>query len=274
MDKDFKNLIKKLPLNLQVFIDNNYSKNITEIRIRCGFDIKVCIDGKFVIIPNTKISNDEIEMLFFSLCENTLFAYEKQIEKGFITLPGGYRVGIGGNFYSDDEGEHLLNVNSLNIRIVKDVEYTIPSEILNFKKGILVVGKPHSGKTTFLKSICSHLYESNIAVCDERRELYTPKLNCDFISGIEKSKSIERRVRTLNPDIVICDEIGNLKESREILDSMHTGVKFICSVHNDCFETLKYKPGINLLLESKVFDKMVLLSNIENNFFVKEIQDV
>ena len=274
MDKNYKNLYEKLPEKIQYYLSQNASKSISEIRIRAGFEVIICINGMFEKIHNLVFDKPDIENIFYSLCDNTLFAYENQIANGYITLPGGHRIGLGGSFYTDESGNHLIDITSLNIRIAQEKTFDICNEILEFKNGLLIAGKPHSGKTTMLRSLCKHMTDKNIAVCDERGELKSSSLNCDFITGLNKAQAIQQAVRALNPDIIVCDEIGSIKESNEILDSMHSGVRFICTVHSDNISDLRFKPGINLLLESKVFDKIALLSHENNRFYIKEIRDV
>ena len=274
MDKNYKNLIEKLPYGIRNYISDNKSQNISEIRIRSNFDILVCLSGKYTQVKNTAMTQTEIESLLLSLCDNTLFAYEKEIANGYITVDGGHRIGIAGTFFEDSEGIHINEVSSLNIRIAQNKYFDIPDNILEFEKGLLILGSPHSGKTTFLKSICKQMTNSNIVVCDERNEIKDLSSACDFISGINKSIAIQQAVRTLNPDIIICDEIGSENESKQILSVMHSGVKFICTVHCNHIEELKYKPNIRLLIDSNVFDKFILLSNENNDFYIKEVSNV
>ncbi len=274
MDKNYKNLYEKLPVEVQDYLLKNKDKNISEIRIRSGFGVMFCVNGVFSKIDNLIFDKTDIENIFYTLCDNTLFAYENQIANGYITLPGGHRIGIGGNFYTDGLGTHLIDITSLNIRIAQEKIFDVSNSILEFKNGLLIAGKPHSGKTTMLRSLCKIITNKNIVVCDERNELKSQFLNCDFISGINKAQAIQQAVRALNPDIIICDEIGSVNEAREILDSMHSGVQFICTVHSDNISDLKFKPNINLLLESGTFDKIILLSRKNNEFYIKEERNV
>ena len=275
MDKDILNILNKLPDSVTVFFAENSDNNVTEIRIRENSDICICTDGIYKQIENSYICSNQLQNIFFSFCNNAIYAYEDQISQGFITLDGGHRVGIAGVFVNNPNGKiQLSKVTSLNIRIAKFLKFHISDEILHFNKGLLVCGKPHSGKTTFIRNLCVRLNGKNYTVCDERKEIYHPSLYGDFIISLPKSVAILQAVRVMNPDYIICDEIGSKNEAENILSAMHSGVKFICSAHCDSIQDLYNKPNIKLLLENNVFDKVVLLDASDNVFWIKEVSCV
>ncbi len=274
MDKVLKRILNYLPENVEKFFLENSARNITEIRIRQNCNIILISDGDTVVLQDTNISSYRLQCIFLELCDKTLSAYEDQIKDGYITLENGHRIGIGGRYTQDVTGKTVLGqVTSLNIRISSFHKINLPDEILNFEKGILICGKPHSGKTTLIRNICFALNGMNYTVCDERNEIFHSTLNGDFISGIPKDKAIMQAVRVLNPDIIICDEIGNKNETEKMLEYLNTGVKFICSIHCNNFCDLKYKPNISLLISAGVFDKYIFLENIKGNFYIKEVVD-
>ena len=269
MDKDLQILLDKLPPAVKDFyISNN---NVTEIRIRKNSNIVMVSSGINHLLGNTTITEKELEDIFLSLCDYTISAYEDQMAEGFITLSGGHRIGIAGRFTKDNDGKILISqLFSLNIRLSCLHTIKIPDNIMDFTKGLLICGKPHSGKTTFIRNICLHLNGDNYTVCDERNEIYHSCLNGDFIINLPKSVAIMQAVRVLNPSVIICDEIGNKEETEKMLEYMNSGVKFVCSVHCTDFSELRHKPNISSLISAGVFDKFVLL----DNFVVKEIIDV
>ncbi|MEG1863673.1 MAG: ATPase, T2SS/T4P/T4SS family, partial [Oscillospiraceae bacterium] len=174
----------------------------------------------------------------------------------------GNRVGLGGEFSITEKGEYLLSrATSLNIRIATQKKYPIDNELMNFRKGLLIAGKPHCGKTTLIKNLAYQFKDEAVVICDERKEIFSQEMNCDCISGKSKAKAVQQAVRTLNPDIIICDEIGDYNEANEILSAVNTGVKFICTAHSDNFHELNLRPNIKLLLNANVFDKVAFLSH-------------
>lgn len=277
MDKNIKFILEKLSPKIGEMYDLclENGKNLTEIHIRANQNIYVQVDGKNQEIAGTFINCEGIKDIFLDICGYTVSAFESEIKNGYITLDGGIRIGIGGIFFTDENKEYRLNsVLSMNIRIPTDKYFDIPADIVNLSKGLLIIGKPHSGKTTMLKSICRLLKGQNIVVCDERNELLDLNLNCDFITGMSKGKAILNATRSLNPDIIICDEIGGEEESREILVGVNTGVRFICTAHCADFDDMDKRTNIQILLKNRIFDKVILVEQNEGIFKIGGVKDV
>ena len=76
-------------------------------------------------------------------------------------------------------------------------------------------------------------------------------------------------VRTLSPDVIICDEIGQKDEIDEMLIGMNSGVKFILTIHATSFIELKRKPAYkNLFIESG-FNNIVLCGGLSKNLICR-----
>ena len=264
MDKNIKFILEKLPDEIREIYDIclKSGNNLTEIHIRANQNIYVQINGKNKEIAGTFINCEKIKEIFLYICGHTVSAFEDEIKNGYI-------------FFSDENKEYRLNsVSSMNIRIPTNKYFTVPTDVLGFSKGLLIIGKPHSGKTTMLKSICRLMKAQNIAVCDERNELFDLNLNCDFITGMSKGKAILNATRSLNPDIIVCDEIGGEEEGREILAGVNTGVRFICTAHCAGFDDMSKKANIQILLKNGVFDKIVLVEQNNGIFKIEGVKDV
>lgn len=270
MDKDIKSILEKLPVDLCSYFKTG---QVNEIRIRAGTERAIHYNNKSVIVYDYIFTEQDIYNILIKLCDYTLSAYQNQLANGYITLPGGHRIGVGG-IYSTDEGENVLvKPTSLVIRIANRCEYIYPEKLLQFSQGLLIAGPPHSGKTTLLKTICNNL-DGERVICDERGEFSDCIRNCDVISGISKTDAIQQAVRSMNPQIIICDEIGSEKESIQMLSFMNTGIRFICSVHAENINQLWRKPNIRILFENKIFDKVAFLGFEKGIFFIREITDV
>lgn len=136
------------------------------------------------------------------------------------------------------------DISSVNLRIAHEIpgaaDEIYPSL---FSQGIvsaIIAGPPLSGKTTLLRDLARRLSGVSggryyrVAIVDERGEIAASSGGCpqcdvgfsDVLTGYPKDVGILTALRTLSPQIIICDEIGNLSETKRILEGMNSGVNF------------------------------------------------
>ncbi|MBQ5782566.1 MAG: Flp pilus assembly complex ATPase component TadA [Oscillospiraceae bacterium] len=255
-----------------------HKEDITEIRLRAEKPVQFTVNGK-TDTADIVVSQQQLDDIFYNICNRSINVYENDIAQGFVTLDDASRVGIGGEFYYNAVlNKYLLKkLDSLNIRRAKDVTYFENQHRL-FEKvpdNTLIAGKPHSGKTSLLKLYAKYLAQDyRLVICDERKEMKTDNINCDIIQGIKKADGIMMATRTLNPQFIICDEIGDMAESHNILSAINTGVKFICTAHGESIEQVLKRPPIKLLADSGIFRRFVLVGQHKNSFAVECVYDV
>jgi len=174
----------------------------------------------------------------------------------------------------------LRTLNSLCIRIPHMIcgvgqELCDALSSHGFGCGLLIYSPPGVGKTTLLANtatiISSPPYMKRVVLCDERGELYNPDQMraclIDVISGIPKARAVDIAVRTLSPEIIVCDEIGGNDDTEAILSVQNTGVPLICSAHASSFEMLMKRPSIAALDRVGVFGIYCKISrNTDNRF--------
>lgn len=243
---------------------------IAEIRLRAGRpSVAVNVFGDMKTC-SAAFSAEEIADCFAEICRYSVYSFEEEIAQGFITLDGGHRVGICGTAVTKNGRiTSLKDISGLNIRIAHQV-YGCADELYErvFSDGVhslLLGGKPLSGKTTVLRDLARRLGERHrIVLIDSRSELSasvrgTPSfdvgLNTDVLCGCEKSAGIMLAVRSLSPEVVICDEIGN--DEAAVEQAMFCGVKIIASAHADSIDQLKKRPSTRGLLP--LFERVAVL---------------
>jgi len=73
---------------------------LQEIRLRIGKPIILTYKGEEVLWKKRNseivITKADIESIFEWLCGYGVYAYQEEMKKGYITIQGGHRVGIGG----------------------------------------------------------------------------------------------------------------------------------------------------------------------------------
>lgn len=206
------------------------------------------------------VSARELEEIFIRLCSYSVHSLTESINSGFITLDGGIRVGVYGTAtVKDSRIVSVRNISGLNIRIPAEIRGCadkLYNEIFSDKiRNTVICGPPMSGKTTVLRDLCRLLSDvrgKKIAVIDERLEMsgYDLGINTDILKGYPKSEGTEIAVRTLSPDIIICDEIGSTEEAARLCDAFNGGVGYIATIHCGDMRELRRKPQFALLKSS------------------------
>lgn len=283
---NFKDAIKVLPQNIQFLLSHMDVKTKNEtFEIRLRKNKPLILFGKygsiFVKTDNTyssvspqgavTVTAEDITDTVAAVCNYSVYSRQNDMMNGFLTYGNGHRVGISGEAVTDAGNISMIkNISSISIRIASE-SVPLPDKIVGILtdfNGIVIAGKPCSGKTTILKSLAEKLSSDylygfkKIAVIDERFELGNlNSVNCDILSGYPKLDGIIHAVRTLSPEVIICDEISSCDEAYKITEGMYSGVKFIVSIHASTTEQLLKRPVSEILLNSGCFDKFVLLDS-------------
>ena len=195
---------------------------------------------------------------------------------GSPTTPSGCRVGVAGR-YVDRNGQMILQqVQSLNLRIARAVPLMLPDRLCEILQrhfiGMLIVGEPDSGKTTFLRQIAQSLagMQRRVCVVDERGEIYPQELSgpdrqlpaVDTLSGIPKERAVQMALRTLSPQVIVLDELGSLAETAALEQGFFSGVDFIASVHAASAEEAVRRPQVKALQQQGMLRVLVLLQGL------------
>ncbi|MBP3431737.1 MAG: Flp pilus assembly complex ATPase component TadA [Clostridia bacterium] len=276
-------LEKILPDKIQKILAERVNfKAVNEIRLRAEKLIVVNVNGRNFFLSENGITSNlngclyaskiMIEDVIFRASECSIYSVNEQIKKGFIITDEAVRIGIGGNLI--EENGHIktmTNFVSCNIRVphvVKNCCLTAFPFIVgqNGVENTLVISPPACGKTTFLRDFVSQLSERNLSfnvlLLDERGELDCG-INSNFsdkIAFASKKVGFENGIRSLAPDVIVTDEIGQQEDVDAIMYAASCGVKVVATVHADSMETFFRKPLFEKLIKEKIFKRFVLLS--------------
>ena len=245
-----------------------------EIRIKAGAPI-IIRSGSENSVLQTNASQSQIEECIAAFCRNSVHAYEKDIASGFITLKGGHRAGICGTaVYSGGSIRNIKNISSVNIRIARQHTGTADGIVGLFEgqhasHGLLIAGKPLSGKTTVLRDLCRQLGgRYRISLIDERDEIAAvydgvPTLDVglmtDVFSGYQKDDGILRALRSMSPDYVFMDELG--ADSQRIIQLANCGVGLVMTAHADSIDKLCENRQIRLLCDCGAVEHIAFINN-------------
>ena len=258
-------------------IPQEMMETVQEVRIQEGREISLVFPDRIVLLSKVTgrsgaapVNHQQLEETFAALCEYSVHTYLPQIQNGFITTPEGHRVRLGGTaVIKDGKVSSFQKITSLNIRLARE-ETKLP-EILKdvFGDGLcsaLIAGAPSSGKTTLLRALALWLAKYyRVTVVDERGEIMghpsAEREGClDVLTGFPKHIGILQAVRTLSPQVIICDELGDRQEVEQLLQALNCGVSVVASIHAQDEEQLSRKPQYQDLYRAAAFDKVVFLS--------------
>ena len=276
MTDSLLSLLKRLPAPiLQTVIRNEQTYGaISEVRLRLGRTLTLTmVEGGYSRTTSLMIDRDMMISSVMALCDHSIHTHMDTIREGYIVVSGGIRVGIVGRAIC--EGGLLrtvTDISSLCIRVpaaVGKIDNRLLEEMRKggFQESILFYSPPGVGKTSVLRNLSYALSQDfgrRVAIIDSRMELYADALfhadHVDIYSGYPKEIAIELATRTMNPQYIICDEIGSLEEARALLAVVNAGGPIVASAHARTLAELLQRPNIRLLHRSAVFDRYIGLS--------------
>ena len=165
----------------------------------------------------------------------------------------------------------MKDISSLNIRIARQMVGCADNIIEKMSdENVLIVALPGVGKTTLLRDIIRQISNSgqNVGIVDERSEIAASYkgvaqndvgIRSDVIDGVYKSDGIKMLVRSMKPDYIATDEIGNDDDIEAIKYALNAGVKIIATAHGGSIEDLKRRKKLYELIEDKIFQKIVFI---------------
>ncbi len=268
---------------------------IEELRLRVSqpllvrtsdMDLFISQEGK-VTSPNKAyvLKKEDLACALERMTHSSVYAAEEDLKQGFLTLPGGNRVGVTGEAVLQyGQVQTMKHISSLNVRLARDIpgrSLKILPLLINEDGSVchtLLISSPRAGKTTLLRDLIRSISNGvpqlglrgqTVGVVDERGELagmwqgvptYDLGYRTDVLDGCPKAKGMSMMVRSMSPQVLAMDELGHTDDVAAILDALRTGVKIFSTAHAGSLEEARNRPVITQLLDQGVFERLVVLS--------------
>ncbi|MEC0168959.1 stage III sporulation protein AA [Paenibacillus graminis] len=273
---------------------------VEEIRIREGRPLEINYSGgkyhflgaggSLTLSPEEayKPEREVTHRLLDLISNHSLYTMEEELRKGFITIPGGHRIGLAGRTVLSGGGvEHLRDITGFNVRIARELpgiaDGVLPYLLDKGRQRImhtLILSPPQHGKTTLLRDLARQISAGarsgregsrpglKVGIVDERSEIAGSRRGIpafdvgprtDILDGCPKAEGMMMMIRSLSPDVLIADEIGRLEDAEAVTEALHAGITVIASAHGKEVSELARRPGLGGLLEHRMFERYVIL---------------
>ncbi len=276
--------LEKLPAGKQ--------ENMEEIRIQINQPVRVISGGKEITVETGQmVERNIMDSILNNLLDYSIYAYEEELAKGYITIEGGHRVGVCGRVVTEKNNITLIKeISSLNIRRsreIKGVAARVIKDIYDPASGLqntVIVSPPKCGKTTLIRDIVRIISQSGlrVGVCDERSEIagmyqgmpaYDLGPRTDVLDGCIKAEGMLMMIRSMSPDVIVTDEIGRREDADAIEAALCAGVRILTTIHGNSYDDL-LASRIGHLIEQRVFKRIIFMTNIPSTGTIREVRYV
>lgn len=252
-------------------------KEIYEIRLRVNKPVVLNTASGEQIMMSCIVCDKDIKDSFNRITEYSAYAYEENLVDGYITVPGGHRIGVGGYMtLQSNQSAVVKNIRFLNFRVRHFVDGCSNPimEKLGQKnlENILIISPPAMGKTTLLRDMIKNISNQNrgtsICVIDERNEIggchrgiptIDLGMRTDVISNCPKGEGILMAIRAMAPTMIAVDEIGGEEDKKALEFAGISGVKIMATLHGKDTQDAREKLGDRMF---SMFDIKIIIKGI------------
>ncbi|NLL80242.1 MAG: stage III sporulation protein AA [Clostridiales bacterium] len=243
-----------------------------------------------------RMGEKELEAVLNHVCQYSLYAYEDEIRQGYLTVPGGHRIGLAGQVVLEGKEKirTIKHISYMNIRISREV-FGAADSLLPFLyergnfRNVMLISPPGCGKTTVLRDLIRQVSDGNrygegrtVGVVDERSELAGAYLGraqnnlgirTDVLDACPKSIGMLLLIRSMSPKIIAIDELGEREDMEAVKQAALSGIGLMVTVHGEGIEDIKRRLFLQDILKKRLFKRFVVLHKENGQCRIKDIYD-
>lgn len=287
-------LIPIFPMRIRPLLEKEDWKGLEEIRIRIGWPVELIYGNRSMWLGNleTKIDKSMLEEMLNYITGYSAYAMEEELKQGFLTYEGGHRIGITGHATyenCDSSGAHritsMVDIGGLNIRIAHERKGCAKEIVGYLRSGqsiynTIFFAAPGIGKTTYLRDTIRLLSDGDAGfpgmkccVIDERSEIAACNMGrpqndlgkrTDILDACPKALGMRMVLRSMSPQIIAVDEIGEDEELRLLEQMRCSGVKVLGTMHAGDLQELFRNPMVTECVQKGSIERFVELSRGSN----------
>lgn len=294
-----KIILNYFPYSLRRHLHLLDTTSLEEVRLRLKQPVTLQFGRKMFFLTSKgeltqndcqaiRTSRHDIEEALELITDSSVYAAENEIRRGYVTIPGGNRVGICGTAVLNNGGiSFIKDITGLNYRFAREIK-GVSDDIMKYiyKEGnarsTIIISPPQCGKTTLLRDIARNLSSMGIktGIIDERSEIagithgipsYDLGFFTDVLDNCPKAEGMIIMLRSMSPQVIITDEIGTQDDIAALLHLINSGVKIITSIHAAGRGELMRRDDMSKLLG--LFDCFITLSRRNGAGSVEEVYE-
>lgn len=265
----WQEFIRLLPQWMRRETDMLGKDTLQELRLRLDKPPLLVCRSRAVRLERN-IQHDDLNFIINAASQYSPWAAQT-ISSGYITAPGGHRIGICGEVaVNNGRITGLRNASSLCMRVARDFP-GVGESARDMTGSVLIIGPPGSGKTTLLRDLIRQRGDSGIgsvAVLDERGEIF-PLVqgkccfetgeNADILTGCSKPEALDMLLRTMNPRWIALDEITREEDCLALRSAGWCGVSLLATAHALSKSDFLARPVYRQLALDRLFDNLLVL---------------
>ena len=281
--------------NIRLFLGSEIARRLANIKFEEVTEIRLRVDkpliiktkrGEYSIDEKGKFSKSHLENYaptievlretIERISQYSFYAFESELQLGYITLPGGHRVGVVGQAVVENGIVQTWKyISGLNIRVAHSMlgcaNDVLPHILGSF--GFLhtmIISPPGFGKTTLLRDIVRQISNHGLTVglVDERSEVAgcfqgvaqnDVGFRTDVLDGCPKALAMIMLLRGMSPDVIAVDELGGEQDAHAVDTVLNAGVKLLCTAHGNNVEDAMANPALSPMLSRGIFERFIVL---------------